>query len=54
MKRQKKNIEAASRINGTEQEKAKALGIGVSTLRRNRIMIEQFEKMQKGISIGDE
>lgn len=50
----KQNIEAASKIEGTEQEKAKALGIGVSTLRRNRILVKQFEEDKEGRDIGDE
>ena len=43
----KQNVEKAEQINGTEQEKAKALGISISTLRRNRIFVEKYEKEQE-------
>lgn len=45
--RAKRNIEEADKIEGTESEKAKALGIGISTLRRNRIFVEKYEKEQE-------
>ena len=43
----KQNVEKAEQINGTEQEKAKALGISVSTLRRNKIFVAKYEKEQE-------
>lgn len=43
----RKNVEEADKIEGTEAEKAKALGIGISTLRRNRIFVEKYEKEQE-------
>ena len=45
--RAKQNVEKADKINGTEQEKAKTLGISISTLRRNRIYVEKYEKAQE-------
>lgn len=45
--RAKQNVEKADKINGTEQERAKALGISISTLRRNRIYVEKYEKAQE-------
>lgn len=45
--RAKQNVEKADKINGTEQEKAKTLGISISTLRRNRIFVEKYEKAQE-------
>ena len=49
----KANVEKAEQIEGTEAEKAKALGIGISTLRRNRIFVERYEREQE-IILGDE
>ena len=45
--RAKKNIELANNIQGTEKDKADALGISVSTLRRNRLFVEKYEKEQE-------
>ena len=44
--RAKRNVTEADNLQGTEEEKAKALGIGVSTLRRNRIFVKKYEKEQ--------
>ena len=43
----KKNIELAKKIQGTEKDKAEALGISVSTLRRNKIFVERYEREQE-------
>lgn len=43
----KKNIELADNIQGTEKDKADALGISVSTLRRNKIFVAKYEKEQE-------
>ena len=43
----KKNIELANNIQGTEKDKAEALGISVSTLRRNKIFVERYEREQE-------
>ena len=45
--RAKKNIELANNIQGTEKDKADALGISVSTLRRNRLFVEKYERNKK-------
>lgn len=42
----KENVEKASKMRGTEQAKAKALGISVSTLRRDKIFIKKYETEQ--------
>lgn len=42
----KKNVERASQLQGTEQEKAKLLGISVSTLRRDKLFIRKYEAEQ--------
>ena len=43
----KKLLEDAEKIPGTQKEKAAKLGVGVSTLRRAKIRTEQYEKEQK-------
>lgn len=47
----KKVLNMAAKINGTEKEKAKKLGVSVSTLRRYRIFVEQYER-EREISSG--
>ena len=42
----KKNVELANSIQGTEKDKADALGISVSTLRRYKLFVEKYEKEQ--------
>lgn len=43
----KKLLEDAEKIPGTQKEKATKLGVGVSTLRRAKIRTEQYEKEKK-------
>ena len=43
----KKLLEDAEKIPGTQKEKAAKLGVGVSTLRRAKIRTEQYEKEKK-------
>ncbi len=43
----KELLEKAQNIEGTNQEKAKALGISVSTLRRAKVKVEQYEDLEK-------
>ena len=45
--RQKKILERADRVEGTNKDKAKALGISVSTLRRMRIKVAEYEKLEE-------
>ena len=45
--RQKKILERADSIEGTNKDKAKALGISVSTLRRMRIKVAEHEKLEE-------
>ena len=40
-------LEKAQNIEGTNQEKAKTLGISVSSLRRAKIKVEQYENLKK-------
>ena len=40
-------LEKASEIKGTKEEIAKILGVGVSTLRRAKIRINEYEKKQE-------
>ena len=43
----KELLEKAQNIEGTNQEKAKTLGISVSSLRRAKIKVEQYENLKK-------
>ena len=43
----KELLEKAQTIEGTNQEKAKTLGISVSSLRRAKIKVEQYENLKK-------
>ena len=45
--KQKKILERADSIEGTNKDKAKALGISVSTLRRMRIKVAEYEKLEE-------
>ncbi len=45
--RAKELLEKASEIKGTKEEIAKILGVGVSTLRRAKIRINEYEKKQE-------
>ncbi len=45
--KQKKILEKADSIEGTNKDKAKALGISVSTLRRMRIKVKEYEKLEE-------
>ena len=45
--KQKKILEKADSIEGTNKDKAKASGISVSTLRRMRIKVEEYEKLEE-------
>lgn len=40
-------MEKASTIKGTKEEIAKSLGVGVSTLRRAKRKIDEYEKKQE-------
>jgi len=45
--KQKKILERADSIEGTNKDKAKVLGISVSTLRRMRIKVAEYEKLEE-------
>lgn len=45
--KQKKILEEADSMEGTNKDKAKALGISVSTLRRMRIKVAEYEKLEE-------
>ena len=45
--RAKELLEKASTIKGTKEEIAKSLGVGVSTLRRAKRKIDEYEKKQE-------
>lgn len=45
--KQKKILERADSIEGTNSDKANALGISVSTLRRMRIKVAEYEKLEE-------
>lgn len=42
----KENVRKADEIEGTTEEKARTLGISVSTLRRNRLLVQKYENEQ--------
>lgn len=45
--KQKKMLERADSIEGTNKDKADSLGISVSSLRRMRIRVEEYEKLEE-------
>lgn len=45
--KQKKILEKADSMEGTNKDKAKVLGISVSTLRRMRIKVAEYEKLEE-------
>ena len=45
--RQKKMLERADSMEGSNKDKAEALGISVSSLRRMRIKVVEYEKLEE-------
>ena len=45
--KQKKILEKVDNMEGTNKDKAKALGVSVSTLRRMRIKVAEYEKLEE-------
>ena len=43
----KKIVEQEKEMEGTAEEKVKALGISISTLRRAKVEVEQYENLKK-------